>query len=160
MLLTVIVGALVVNLAMMYTLRENKIDAGFLAICALFQIVGIIGIFLEKGSVGQKRALKASHVALVVALLLGPIVAQTNVLLAYVVFIIAMIVMTRLIAYSQGQEGCIFLEYEDYEDYKKTILQSIVESPLWKPFGGWIPFAILLTSLIVSVKLYYINKTK
>ncbi len=81
MLLPVIAGALVVNLLIIYLVRENKVDATFLAICAIFQVIGVVGTLLEKGSPGQKYALKTSHIALITALILAPIVAQTNILL-------------------------------------------------------------------------------
>jgi hypothetical protein len=160
MLLPVIAGALVVNLVVIYLVRENKVDATFLAICAIFQFIGVVGALMKKGSEEQKYALKTSHIALITALILSPIVAQTNALLIYTLLVVITIAITRVISYKKGLAGCIFFEYEDYEDYKGTFLQNMIESPIWDPFGGWIQFILALTCVVLVGKLYYINMVK
>ena len=108
MLLKVLAGALVVNIVVIYSVWENKIDRTFLAICALFQLFGVIGVFMKERSSAQSLLLKTSHISLVIALLLSPLVAQTNILLSYSIFIVLMILATRFISMSRGDEECVF----------------------------------------------------
>ena len=132
---------------------NSTFDRVYITVVCIVFLVGLVVSITNTDDTTRtrERLLTTTHSGLVIMLVVSVVVVRSLTTLIGILFIVFMLLMTRVAARTAHMRQCFYYHIPGYAEYassddRLTAWQkAFVSLPVWKPFGGWTSFMFLCT---------------